>query len=78
MFAIKVRNITCNSTKLPLSWKCGKVILANTCLCKQEKEKRKAWQAQVDRGITPEKAQEEYVELVEELKAKLGVKEAAA
>ncbi|CAK7205785.1 acyl-CoA-binding protein (ACBP)/diazepam binding inhibitor (DBI)/endozepine (EP) [Sporothrix eucalyptigena] len=36
----------------------------------QAKEMRKSWQKVVDRGISQEEAQNEYIELVEELKKK--------
>ncbi|KFH40469.1 putative acyl-CoA-binding protein-like protein [Hapsidospora chrysogenum ATCC 11550] len=39
---------------------------------KQGKAKKNAWQKVVDEGTTPEQAQEQYVALVEELKAKHG------
>ena len=38
----------------------------------QGKAKKNAWQAVADQKITPEEAQKKYVELVEQLKAKLG------
>ncbi|VUC24816.1 unnamed protein product [Clonostachys rosea] len=36
------------------------------------KAKRNAWRKHVDEGLTPEKAQEQYVALVESLKASVG------
>ncbi|RDA96117.1 hypothetical protein CP533_1731 [Ophiocordyceps camponoti-saundersi (nom. inval.)] len=39
------------------------------------KAKKKAWQAVVDEGTSPEQAQEKYVALVEKLKASCGYDE---
>lgn len=41
----------------------------------QGKAKKNAWQKVVDEGISAETAQERYVALVEQLKAKLGFDE---
>jgi len=38
----------------------------------QGKAKKRAWQKVVDEGVTPEAAQQKYVELVAQLKGKLG------
>lgn len=46
--------------------------LTRTSPGKQGKAKKNAWQKVVDEGTTPEQAQEQYVALVEELKAKHG------
>ncbi|KAI9848867.1 MAG: hypothetical protein M1837_006383 [Sclerophora amabilis] len=38
----------------------------------KNKAKKRAWQKVVDEGVTPEQAQEQYVELVDKLKNKYG------
>ncbi len=42
----------------------------------QGKAKRKAWQKLVDEGVKPQEAEKRYVELVDELAERLGVKDA--
>ncbi len=42
----------------------------------QGKAKRKAWQKLVDEGVTPQEAEKRYVELVDSLADRLGVKDA--
>jgi hypothetical protein len=41
---------------------------------KQEKEKRKAWQKLIDEKVTQADAEKKYVEFVEELKKKYGIR----
>jgi diazepam-binding inhibitor (GABA receptor modulating acyl-CoA-binding protein) len=44
----------------------------------QGKAKRTAWQKLLDEGVTPAEADKKYVELVEELKKQLGVRDEAS
>ncbi|CAG9997623.1 unnamed protein product [Clonostachys byssicola] len=56
MFDLKASNYA-HSTELPIY---------------QGKAKKNAWQKHADAGLTPEKAQEQYVALVESLKESVG------